>query len=103
MRKVREFVSMVNKDNDPRFNSRAFYNLTEKGEIKNHIIYVEFLALINDGEEIKLLQAITVEQIELARVDKTLIFGEMINKFFYFVEQKYGDVTTTRSNIWHFN
>ena len=90
---------MVDKDNDPRFNSRAFYKLTEKGEIKNHTIYVEFSALINNGVEIKLHQAITVEQIELALVDKTLIFREMVNKFFYFVKQKYGDVTATRRKI----
>lgn len=105
MRKVREFISMVNKDNDPRFNSRAFYKLTEKGEIKNHIIYVEFSALINRvefsaliniDEEVNLLQVITVEQIELALVDKTLIFREMVNKFFDFVKWKYGDVITTR-------
>ena len=96
MRKIREFILMVNKDNDPRFNSKAFYELTEKGEVKNHIIYVEFSALINNGKEIKLLQSISVEQIELALVDKTLIFHEMVNKFFYFVKQEYGDVTTIR-------
>lgn len=96
MKKVREFILMVNKDAAPRFNSRAFYFLTDKGEIKNNIIYVEFLAR-TDKEEVKVLQLITVEQLELALVDKTLIFSEMVNKFFYFVKQKYGDVTTWRS------
>lgn len=99
MRKIREFISMVNKDNDPRFNSKEFYELTEKGEVKNHVIYVEFSALINNGEEIKLLQSINVEQIELALVDKTLIFHEMVNKFFYFLKQEYGDVTTKRAQF----
>ena len=99
MKKVKEFVCMVNKDNDPRFNSRAFYYITDKGEIKNNTIYIEFLALTDNGEEIKILQSITVEQIELARFDKNLIFSEMVNKFFYFVEQQYGDITVSRSNI----
>lgn len=97
MKKIKDFILMVNKDNDPRFNSRAFYFITDKGEIRNHIIYVEFSALINNGEGVKLLQTITVEQLSLALVDKNLIFSEMVNKFFYFVEQKYGDVTTVRS------
>lgn len=97
MKKVKEFISMVNEDNDLRFNSRAFYFLTDKGEIKNNIIYVEFLAHTDNSEEVKVLQSITVEQLELALVDKTLIFSEMVNKFFYFVKQKYGDVTTWRS------
>lgn len=96
MRKVRDFISMVNEDDNLRFNSRAFYELTEKGEIKNHIIYVELSTLINNGGEIKLHQSITVEQIELALVDNTLIFREMVNKFFHYVKWKYGDVTTTR-------
>lgn len=97
MTKVKEFILMVNKDNDPRFNSRAFYFVTDKGEIKNNTIYVEFLALTDKDEEVKILQSITVEQLELAKVSKNLIFSEMVNKFFYFVKQKYGDVTIFRS------
>lgn len=89
---------MVNKDNHPWFNSRAFYFLTDKGEINNHTIYVEILALTENGEEVKFLQSITVEHIELALVDKTIIFDEMVNKFFDFVEQKYGPVNVIRRN-----
>ena len=98
LKKVTEFISMVNKDNDPRLNSRAYYFLTDKGEIENNIIYVEFSGLMENGKEIKFKELITVEQIELALVDKTLIFNEMVNKCFYLMKQKYGDITVCRCN-----